>query len=66
MTHLNPLTGESLRPEADSYVSDLRQVKRNARKAARSGNPAKRVPAKVVLARVPHLLSALYVQEVGK
>lgn len=64
--NLNPLTDEPLRPEASDYVDQLREVQRNARRDTRSGNPATSHPAKVVLARVPHLLRALYVQEVGK
>jgi hypothetical protein len=66
MKTMNPLTGEPLRDEASDYVDQLRQVQRNARGHARSGNPAKRHPARVVLARVPRLLRALYVQEAGK
>jgi hypothetical protein len=66
MKTMNPLTGEPLRDEAADYAEEIRQVQRAARKDARSGNPAKRHPARVILARCPRLLRALYVQEVGK
>lgn len=59
----NPLTGKKMSREAAAYVEQLRTVRRNAKKAARSGNPAKRYPAVTVLAQIPHLLAATYRQD---
>lgn len=59
----NPLTGEPLRDEAVEHIEKLRTVRRNARKAARSGNPAKRFPALNVLIQVGPAIEAVYRSE---
>lgn len=41
----NPITGEPVGKDAAEYIGQLRTVRRHAKKAARSGNPAKRGPA---------------------
>lgn len=54
-----PAPGE-LRPEAAEHVEKLREIRRNAKKAARSGNPAKRIPAQRVVDQVGPAIAAVY------
>lgn len=56
----NPLTGKPLSRKAAKHVEQLRTVRRNARKAARSGNPAKSAPARRVLSQVGPAIAAVY------
>lgn len=63
---LNPLTKEPLSPEGAEYVQKIREACRGARRAARSGNPAKRVPALTVLRAAPRILAALYRKEANR
>jgi hypothetical protein len=60
---INPLTGKPLRADAAKHVQKLRTVRRNAKKAARSGNPAKRCPAEQVLRQVGLAIGAVYRSE---
>lgn len=49
----NPLTGQHLTDAQVERLAQYRTIRRNAKKAARSGNPAKRGPAVDVLNRLP-------------
>lgn len=60
MTEYNPLTGMEMSDEMLRRRDTLRIVRRNARKDARSGNPAKRLPAQRVLRRLPSVHRHLY------
>lgn len=62
----NPITGEPVAKEAAEYIGQLRTVRRNAKKAARSGNPAKRGPALKALVQVPGMIRAVYRQDAAK
>lgn len=57
---LNPLTAEPVADDVAEYIGQIHEVRRNAKKASRSGNPAKRYPAIRVLGQVPHLIGAAY------
>lgn len=59
----NPLTGKKMPRDTADYVRQLRTVRRNAKTAARSGNPARREPAKKVLRRVGPTIGTVYVQD---
>lgn len=59
----NPLTGKPLRDEAAEYVTKLREARAGAKKAARSGNPAKSGPARTALVHIPGVIRATYIQE---
>lgn len=59
----NPLTGKPMNREHAEYVGQLKEVRRNAKKAARSGNPAKRGPAVKVLAQVGPMIGQTYGQD---
>lgn len=48
-TQINPLTEEPMSSEANDRVTEAKQARANAKKDARSGNPAKREPAKRLL-----------------
>lgn len=52
-TQKNPITGDDLRDDQIERLDTLRLVMRNAKAANRSGNPAKREPAKRVLRALP-------------
>lgn len=56
----NPLTKEDLTPKQAEQVATLRAIRGNARKPARSGNPAVSAPAKRALAYVPGAIAAVY------
>lgn len=62
----NPLNGKKMPKDTAAYVRQLRTVRRNARAAARSGNPARREPARKVLRRVGPTIGAVYVQDVER
>lgn len=62
----NPMTGKAMNAEEAQYVTDLKTVRRNARPAARSGNPAKREPARKVVAAVGPMIHQTYVQDAVK
>lgn len=62
----NPLTGDDLPKRKAEHVEKLRQVRRGARKAARSGHPGKRAEALRVLAHVPAAIRQVYISEVGR
>lgn len=64
MNPKNPLTDEPLTDKQVKALDDLRTVKTNAKKDARSGNPAKRVPALQALARIPSFVRRVYLQGV--
>lgn len=55
-------TEQVLSPAAAEYVDQLREVRRGAKQAARSGNPAKRIPAQAVVAQCGELIAATYRQ----
>lgn len=56
----NPMTGQPLTDLQVERVEQYRTVRRNAKRAARSGNPAKSAPAKSVLERLPAAFVDLY------
>lgn len=62
----NPYTRRDASPKVEAYVEQVREVRRNARKAARSGNPAKRAPAQRVLGQVGPAILAAFRSEVGR
>jgi hypothetical protein len=62
----NPFTGQDVTPKVEEYIEQLRTVRLNARKAARSGNPAKREPARRVLSQVGPAIEAAYRSEIGR
>jgi hypothetical protein len=62
----NPLTGEPLRDDAAVFVTKLRKARAGARKAARSGNPAKSGPARKTLVDIPGVLRATYIQQASR
>lgn len=62
----NPLTGEDMTAGGAVYVEQLQTVRTNARKAARSGNPAKRFPGRRVSAQVGRLISEAYMADVRR
>ena len=51
---INIITGAPLAPWQVERLDALREVRRDARKPARSGNPAKSGPARKILLAVPH------------
>ena len=57
---LNPLTQKPLAADAAEQVEKLRTVRRNARIESRSGNPAKRYPAKRAMALAAALIRQVY------
>lgn len=63
---LNPLNGTPLSEDGAELVKKLRKVRRNARRAARSGNPAKSADARKALGTVRDTLSALYWREASQ
>lgn len=63
---VNPLTGDDLHDEAAEFVDKLHVARRGARKAARSGNPAKSGPARQALADIPGVIRATYIEEAGR
>jgi hypothetical protein len=56
----NPLTGDDMTADGAAYVEQLKTVRTGAKKAARSGNPAKHFPGRGVTAQVGHLIGAAY------
>lgn len=63
---LNPLTDKPLRRSAAGQVKKLRTIRRNARKDARSGNPAKRFPAQHAMRRAAALIRGIYIREASR
>ncbi len=59
----NPLTGDDMTPDGAVYVEQLQTVRTNAKKAARSGNPANRFPGRRVSAQVGRLISEAYMAD---
>lgn len=57
---INPVDGEKVTGENSRYIRKLRRVRNNARKALRSGNPAKRADAAKVYVEAPELIRAAY------
>lgn len=55
-----PAQSELLSPNEAAYVEQLREVRRGAKQAARSGNPAKRIPAQQVVVQCGELIAATY------
>lgn len=60
---VNPVTDKPLPDDAAEYVTKVRAVRRQSRKDARSGNPAKSMPAIKATAAAPRLILAVYKQE---
>lgn len=58
---INPITGRPLKGKAKQYVTELRRVRRNALKEARSGNPAKAAPARHAIAQAADLIRRAYI-----
>ena len=56
----NPLTDKPLTDRQIERVELLRTIRRRAKVAARSGDPAKRGPARRVLAQVPAEIVRVY------
>lgn len=57
---LNPLTNKPMAGQAAEQVAKLQTARRNARVEARSGNPAKRYPAKRAMALAAALIRQVY------
>lgn len=66
MKTLNPLTNEPMNTAEAEYVGQLKEVRRGAKKAARSGNPAKRGPALAALSRIGAMIGQTYGQDAAK
>lgn len=62
---MNPLNDKPMNAEHGVHVGKLKTIRRNAKKAARSGNPARRAPAERVLARVGSEIGYTYGQDVA-
>jgi hypothetical protein len=62
----NPFTGKDASKQVEEHVEKLREIRRNARKAARSGNPAKSAPARRVLDHVSPSIAAAFRSEDGR
>lgn len=52
----NVFNGRDLTAQQAERIQTLKQIRRDARVAARSGNPAKREPARRLLASVPYAI----------
>jgi hypothetical protein len=63
---VNPLNGEPLDKDKAGYVLACRAARNNARRALRSGNPARRAEAAVVFVTAPKLIRTLYRQEAAR
>jgi hypothetical protein len=62
----NPFTGKPVGEEAAAYIETVKTARRNARKAARSGNPAISGPARVIVRTAPRMVATVYRTEVGR
>jgi hypothetical protein len=60
---INPLSGEALSPDRADFVRELRTVRRGARNAKRSGNPAKRAEAQKIEVMAPAMVATVYKQD---
>lgn len=60
---VNPYTDEPLSDADAEYVAKVRVARINARKAARSGNPARRAEALGVVAAAPRLIRAVFAKD---
>lgn len=59
----NPLMpGRLLTKDEVKYIKDLRKVRSGARKALRSGNPAKRAEAAKALVQTPVMIRRVYLE----
>lgn len=63
---INPVDGEKVTGDTSRYIRKLRRVRINARKAMRSGNPAKRAEAARVAADAPELVRSAYRSDLTK
>lgn len=60
---INPISGTALSDKRSDFVRELRTVRRGARNAMRSGNPAKRAEAARVNALAPGMIAQVYRQD---
>lgn len=58
----NPINGKLLPGQASSYVKKARKARNGARKALRSGNPARRAEAQKVYDEAPGLIRRVYLK----
>jgi hypothetical protein len=63
---INPLTEKPLRSESAEFVTKLREARSGARRAARSGHPAKRAEARRALTDIPGVIRATYMKEASR
>jgi hypothetical protein len=69
---LNPLhpnqanRSAKLSTKEERYLLSLRAARKGARRAARSGNPRKRVEAEDALARIPVMIRETYVDSIRR
>jgi hypothetical protein len=59
----NPYNDNDIDGEPSKKVRALRKARGNARRATRSGNPAKRAEAQSALDQIPGLINGVYVQD---
>lgn len=62
----NPIDGKKVTGETSRYIRKLRRIRNNARRAMRSGNPAKRVEAAKVYTETPEYIRAAYNNDARK
>lgn len=60
---VNPLTGRKMDKKPSELVTSAREVRRNAKKQARSGHPGRRAEAQRVLENVPGYIRNIYQME---
>jgi uncharacterized membrane protein len=60
---INPISGTALSEDRSDFVRELRTVRRGARNATRSGNPAKRAEAARIEAMTPVMIAQVYKQD---
>ena len=60
---INPYLGKPMRLKAADVVRQAREARRGAQEEARSGNPAKRIPARQALQDIPRFIDGVYRQD---
>lgn len=63
---INPVDGEKVDGKVSRYIRKVRRVRANARRAMRSGNPARRAQAAKVYVEAPELIRAAYREDLKK
>lgn len=60
---INPISGVALSDQRSEFARELRTVRRGARNAKRSGNPAKRAEAARIEVMAPAMIATVYKQD---